>query len=60
MNLKSSRFDCDIFYDSPTRTYCSYGEGVDCDVLVDWIHHQKQQFGMNAEKILELLIEELS
>ena len=60
MNLKECRFDCSTYYDSPVKDKCGDGESVDCEHLLKFIDYQKQQFGMNVEKILEKLIEELS
>lgn len=56
MNLKDNRFgiDMDVMFD-----YYDQGSYIRCIDMVAWIEHQRQQFGMNSDRILELLIEEL-
>ena len=58
MHLKDKRFDCDVCGDdwygySPSKLHCKLGSEISCDDVVSYINHQKQQFGMTAEKILE-------
>ena len=61
MNLREKRFIINVT-EWGDVSYPEYPRGpyIVVDNVTSWIDYQKQQFGMNAEKILEKLIEELS
>ena len=66
MNLKQNRMDVFVVVNDKgyyVDEYYRYHKAlplIQCKDIVDFINHQKQQFGMNAEKILEKIVEELS
>jgi hypothetical protein len=56
MNLKDNRFgiDMDAMFD-----YYDQGSYIRCIDIIAWVEYQRQQFGMNSDRILELMTKEL-
>lgn len=63
MKLKELRFymDAKMVSGNPITIKEKDVEGrfIECNELWLWIVHQQRQFGMNSDKILELLLEEI-
>lgn len=63
-DLKNKRYSLYIIDEgclSDVGENCHVGGGdVHCKDILSWIEAQRKQFGMNDEKILKQLVEELS